>query len=81
MLVFFGRQENIPPEMVGRRLSAGLGSVAIVDIAGTRSRDRRLALTSSDSVPAAWLERARVFPGRKPIWPGLVPAHWSGLPP
>lgn len=75
MLVFFGRQENIPAlKWWGSAYLVGSGSVALWTIAGSKlGGPASLALTTLAflSCGMVW-NAARVFQGRKANWPGVV---------
>ena len=75
MLVLFGRQENIPAlKWWGGAYLLGSAAVATWTIAGSALGEvASLALTAVGFLSSGivW-NAARVFQGRKPIWPGLV---------
>ena len=75
MLMFFGRQENIPAlKWWGTAYLLGAGSVAIWTIGGARlGEPLTLALNAVGFVACGMVWNAsRVFLGRKPNLPGLV---------
>src|SRR4029078_590615 len=75
MLVFFGRQENIPAlKWWGSAYLLGAASVAIWTIGGSALGDTlSVALNAVGFVACGMVwNAARVFLGRKPNWPGLV---------
>ena len=75
MLVFFGRQENIPAlKWWGGAYLLGSAAVATWTVAAAALGEvASLALTAIGFLSSGivW-NAARVFQGRKPIWPGLV---------
>jgi diguanylate cyclase (GGDEF)-like protein len=75
MLVLFGRQENIPAlKWWGGAYLLGSAAVATWTVAGSALGEvASLALTAIGFLSSGivW-NAARVFQGRKPIWPGLV---------
>ena len=75
MLMFFGRQENIPAlKWWGAAYLLGAASVAIWTIGGARLGDQMiLALNAVGFIACGMVwNAARVFLGRKPNLPGLV---------
>jgi diguanylate cyclase (GGDEF)-like protein len=75
MLVFFGRQENIPPlKWWGTAYLLGAASVALWTVGGSKlGVPLSLALNAVGFVACGMVWNAsRVFHGRKPNWPGLV---------
>src|SRR5258705_646556 len=75
MLVFFGKQENIPAlKWWGTAYLLGAASVAIWDIAGTTlGMPLSLAINAVSFIACAMVWKAsRVFHRRKPNLPGLV---------
>src|SRR6478735_12105486 len=75
MLMFFGRQENIPAlKWWGTAYLLGAASVAIWTIGGARLGDTvSLALNAVGFIACGMVwNAARVFLGRKPNLPGLV---------
>jgi diguanylate cyclase (GGDEF)-like protein len=75
MLVFFGRQENLPAlKWWGTAYLLGAASVAVSTVGGARLGEiTQLALTAVGFVACGMVwNAARVFLGRKPNWPGLV---------
>jgi diguanylate cyclase (GGDEF)-like protein len=75
MLMFFGRQENIPAlKWWGTAYLLGAASVAIWTIGGARLSDTvSLALNAVGFIACGMVwNAARVFLGRKPNLPGLV---------
>lgn len=75
MLVFFGKQENIPAlKWWGTAYLLGAASVAIWDIAGTTlGMPLSLAMNAVSFIACGMVWNAsRVFHGRKPNLPGLV---------
>jgi len=75
MLMFFGRQENIPAlKWWGTAYLLGAGSVAIWTVGGSRlGEPLSMALNAIGLVACGMVwNAARVFLGRKPNLPGLV---------
>ncbi len=75
MLIFFGKQENIPAlKWWGTAYLLGAGSVAIWTVGGTRlGEPLSLALNAVGFVACGMVwNAARLFLGRKPNLPGLV---------
>src|SRR4051812_13134208 len=75
MMVFFGRQENIPAlKWWGAAYLLGAASVALWTLAaGMLGEMLSLALNAVGFVACGMVWNAsRVFHGRKPNWPGLV---------
>jgi diguanylate cyclase (GGDEF)-like protein len=75
MLVFFGRQENIPAlKWWGTAYLLGAASVALWTVGGSKlGVPLSLALNAVGFVACGMVWNAsRVFHGRKPNWPGLV---------
>src|SRR5262245_34586116 len=75
MLVFFGKQENIPArKWLGAAYLLGAASVAIWTIGGSKLGDTLvLALHAVGFVACGMVwSAARVFLGRKPHLPGLA---------
>jgi len=75
MLVFFGKQENIPAlKWWGSAYLLGAASVAIWTIGGSALGDTlSVALNAVGFVACGMVwNAARVFLGRKPNWPGLA---------
>ena len=75
MLLFFGRQENIPAlKWWGTAYLLGAASVALWTLAGgVARRELSLALNAVGFVACGMVwNAARVFHGRKPNLPGLV---------
>ncbi len=75
MLLFFGRQENIPAlKWWGTAYLLGAASVALWTLAaGALGELMSLALNAVGFVACGMVwNAARVFHGRKPIWPALV---------
>ena len=75
MLIFFGRQENVPAlQWWGTAYLLGAASVAIWTIGGARlGQPSILALNAVGFIACGMVwNAARVFLGRKPNLPGLV---------
>ena len=75
MLVFFGRQENIPAlKWWGAAYLLGAASVAIWTIGGSKLGDTLLLALNAVGFAACGMvwNASRVFHGRKPNLPGLV---------
>ena len=84
MLIFFGRQENVPAlKWWGAAYLLGAASVAIWTIGGSKLGDPTiLALNAVGFVACGMVwNAARVFHGRKPNLPGLVfgAIAWIGI--
>ena len=84
MLIFFGRQENVPAlKWWGTAYLLGAASVAIWTIGGARlGEPLTLALNAVGFIACGMVwNAARVFLGRKPNWPGLVfgAITWVGI--
>ena len=82
MLMFFGRQENIPAlKWWGTAYLLGAASVAIWTIGGARLGDTvSLALNAVGFIACGMVwNAARVFLGRKPNLPGLVLGAIAGI--
>src|SRR5712671_3343603 len=75
MLVFFGRQENIPAlKWWGTAYLLGAASVALWTVGGSKlGVPLSLALNAVGFVACGMVWNAsRVFHGRKPNWPGIL---------
>src|SRR3954464_5223132 len=84
MLMFFGKQENIPAlKWWGTAYLLGAGSVAIWTVGGSRlGEPLSMALNAVGFIACAMVwNAARVFLGRKPNLPGLVfgAIAWVGI--